>query len=390
MKKTLELKIIYILIIIYSLYDILNSASAGNTTGNRGMVYIFLIMIVLSMTIFILIRRYILVNNIILSLILFSIFDFIDTCVIKGNISWSAFVNLGLSIWWIVTVLFFSNVIYSKIETFESIQKFMRLIYILFAMAILYGAFNITLNFAVDYARVGYIYHILAMLPLILLEKNSKLKLFFLILAISLTIFSFKRGAIIIMPSMLLVYFITENKIGLKKNNLIHLIVLILMVCIAWGIIDKYSNGYLSSRFLLSELSDGSGRADIWKAALNNISKRNVIQLLFGISSSNEIELWTGIHNEWISYLNSNGIIGLILFTNIIFSIICQAIKLVRKKSCIAPTYMALVVYVIGVCWVSGFYHVHSTFYIMLYIGSIQGLLMYQEEKIYEIVGKTR
>lgn len=189
MKKTLELKIIYILIIIYSLYDILNSASAGNTTGNRGMVYIFLIMIVLSMTIFILIRRYILVNNIILSLILFSIFDFIDTCVIKGNISWSAFVNLGLSIWWIVTVLFFSNVIYSKIETFESIQKFMRLIYILFAMAILYGAFNITLNFAVDYARVGYIYHILAMLPLILLEKNSKLKLFFLILAISLTIF---------------------------------------------------------------------------------------------------------------------------------------------------------------------------------------------------------
>ena len=65
---------------------------------------------------------------------------------------------------------------------------------------------------------------------------------------------------------------------------------------------------------------------------------------------------------------------GVIIFGLFILSILINAINLVKNKSKIAGAYMALVVYILGVCMVSGFYHVHSTFYVMLFLGTTQGL----------------
>lgn len=373
MTNKIKLKIIYILMVFYSIYDVLNSASAGNATDNRSKVYIFLFTVVISLFVFCKKKRFIPKINILIIPIVIALYYIIDVILIKGQISWSAFVYLGLNLWWIFTIWFFYSVVKSDINTVESIQNFIRVMFILYSIAIAYGAVNISSNYSVNFARVGYIYHLLAMLPMIFLDRSEKIKKIFLIITIVLTIFSFKRGAIIILPFMILAYYMFGDT-DKKNKNILKIFFVFIIILIAWIIVDKYSGGFLSSRFTRAELSDGSGRSDIWAVALQNISQRNFIQLLFGISSNNERALWTGIHNEWISYLNSNGVFGVIIFGLFILSILINAINLVKNKSKIAGAYMALVVYILGVCMVSGFYHVHSTFYVMLFLGTTQGL----------------
>lgn len=386
MTNKLKLKTIYILIILYSIYDVLNSTSAGNSDADRTQVYFFLFAIVGCLALFCLRSRFLPKFSVMASLIVFAIYYIFDMCIIKGNIGWTVIVYFGLSTWWILTVWFFYDCISKDLRCFISIQNFMRVMFIIYSFAVAYGAINISINYSVDYARVGYIYHILAILPMIMLERDKKIKVIFVIISIGLTIFSFKRGAIVILPVMLLGYYLFNTKTENRKANVLYVIGLSIVLFIAWKGIDIYSGGYLSSRFSRVELSDGSGRSAIWNAALQNISKRNFFQSIFGIPNSRETALWTGIHNEWISYLNTNGVIGLILFAGIVLSIIAQAIRLVKKRSCLASAYMSLVVYMLGVCWVSGFYHVHSTFYVMLFLGTTQGLLTYKDEDITELL----
>ena len=383
-----SLKIVYILILFYSIYDIMNSTSAGNTSEDRSGVYVFLFAIVFYMCIAVISKRYISINYLLGAMFLFDIYYLIDIWLIKRSGGWNSIVYFGLSTWWILIVLFFENQLDKDINNLRSIQNFVRIMFIIYSIAIIYGAFNIKNTYSVEYARVGYIYHILAMLPMILIDRNEFLKKIFLIISIGLTIFSFKRGAIVILPVMLIFYFITENKVGEKKNNILRMIMILIAIILAWFVIDNYSGGYLSSRFSQSELSDGSGRSKIWTIALSNVGQRNLLQMIFGIKGPNEIVLWTGIHNEWISYLNANGILGMIFFGIVVICIISQMVYLLKKKSCLAPPAVALCIYMLGVCWVSGFYHVHSTFYVMLFLGCIQSLRKYSDEDIRKRIGE--
>lgn len=383
-----SLKIVYILMLFYSIYDIMNSTSAGNISEDRSSVYVFLFAIVFYMCIAVISKRYISINYLLGAMFLFDIYYLIDIWLIKRNGGWSSIVYFGLSTWWILIIIFFENQLDKNINNLKSIQNFVRIMFIIYSIAIIYGASNIKNTYSVEYARVGYIYHILAMLPMILIDRNEFLKKIFLMISIGLTIFSFKRGAIIILPAMLILYFITENKVGEKKNNILRMIMILIAIILAWLVIDNYSGGYLSSRFSESELSDGSGRSEIWTIALSNVGQRNLLQMIFGIKGSNEKTLWTGIHNEWISYLNANGILGMIFFGIVVICIIRQTIYLLKKKSCLAPSAVALCIYILGVCWVSGFYHVHSTFYVMLFLGCIQSLKKYSDVDIRKRIGE--
>lgn len=390
MTNKVKLRIIYILMFFYAIYDVLNSASAGNATDDRSRVYVFLFAVVVCLFIFCVCKRFLPNISIVMLPILIAIYYVVDVCLIKGQTSWSVIVYFGLSAWWVLIIWFFYTTVSENIEAVYSIQNFVRIMFILYSIAITYGAVNIAANYSVDYARVGYIYHLLAMLPIVLLDCNEKIKNIFLVIAIGLTIFSFKRGAILILPLMLMAYYLFNNNVSNKGKNILKLIGIMVALAVAWYVINRYSGGYLSSRFTRAELSDGSGRSDIWNAALENVSQRNFVQLLFGIGGAGERKLWTGIHNEWISFLYNNGIVGLMLFFAFILTIIRQAFVMIKCRSKLAGAYAALVAFVLGVCMVSGFYHVHSTFYVMLFLGYTQGLLLYDNETIDNTVESER
>ena len=155
---------------------------------------------------------------------------------------------------------------------------------------------------------------------------------------------------------------------------------------IVWLLIDNYSNGYLSSRFALTDLADGSGRANLFRAYLHNISQRGLLQIAVGIISNNEIPIGLGAHNEWINQLYSYGVIGVLFYAMIIVSMIVLSVRLVKKKSVLAASFCAMTAYSIGIGMVSGWLFMHSTLYIMMYIGLILSLNNNNEETIVKIL----
>lgn len=361
----------------------MNSESAGNSNANRGSVYIFLVGIVIILLVYVILGKRLFYNSIIESMLVFSLYYFIDLAIIKGSTSWSTFVYFGLSIWWILTIEFFYCEIRKNLQCVQSLRNFVRITFLLFSFAVLYGSANMNKNYSVGFARVGYIYHVLSMLPaILLLENNSFLKKTFILLAVFLSIFSFKRGAIIALPLTLFAYYFIENKISVRKHDLRKLLLVIIAILFVWQIIDTYSAGYLSERFTISELSDGSGRADLISIALSNVSKRGLIQLLFGIRSYGEEVMPMGPHNEWVGHLYYYGLIGVILFAIIFIQLTLVGIRLYKKKSLLAPSFFAMLAYIYFIGLVSGLYFVHSTFYLMYYIGIICGLSGYKNEDL--------
>ncbi len=379
--------VIFLLIIIYAIYDVLGSASAGNSNTQRNQVYILLLIIIFLMFIVMLYRRFIRLDIVTKALAAYIIYFGIDVFIIKNDVSWGTLSYFALIIWWILTVNYFREGQSRDKTSYVACKKFTRIMFLFYFVTVFYSSRNITMNFGtVQYARVGYIYHVLGLLPFVLLEQEKKIKIFFIVLTVLVTIFSFKRGAIIILPLTLMAYFFIENKTKHANNNILRVILAMLAFVIVWLLIDNYSNGYLSSRFALTDLADGSGRADLFRAYLHNISQRGLLQIAVGIISNNEIPIGLGAHNEWINQLYSYGVIGVLFYAMIIVSMIVLSVRLVKKKSVLAASFCAMTAYSIGIGMVSGWLFMHSTLYIMMYIGLILSLNNNNEETIVKIL----
>ncbi len=388
MIKTANFKLywIFLLSFLYAIFDAGTSASSGNRDEDRGNVYIFLVLLVASLMFFVFIRLVIRLSPLLTAQIAFSFYFIIDYYLIKGSSGWTNFVLVGLSVWWIFTLLFFNNTLNETTDSFAAIQKFARFMFVFYAIVIVYGASNFSNNYEVDIGRVGYIYHIMALLPILLLERNRKIKTLVVLITIVLAFISFKRGAIVILPVMLALHYYFDNKTRSSKSFILRLMLLFIVLTIAWFAFDHYTGGALSARFTAEELADGSGRADIYSTIINNVSKRDFIQLLFGIPNAAETTLYIGAHNEWLGRLDKMGLIGLIIFAVIFWRMVKPVFALVRKKSVLAPSYIAMVIFITGVSLFSGLYFVHSTFYLMIYIAIVENLSRRDEEEIIKIV----
>ena len=381
-----KLKFIFILAFLYAVFDMLNSASAGNNNSERGTVYFFLILLVLFMTIFTVLKNRFYINSTVIFMFCFSLYFIFSESFKNGYLSWDVFVYLGLTVWWILTMFFITETLKTNVKSYYIIQNFFRIMFVFYSIVIVYGSVNIVANKEVDFARVGYIYHLLALLPLLLLGQEKNRKLIYICVAIFFSIYSFKRGAILIIPLMLLAYYYAESKIGASKNNYIKVLFISIALFVVWLIMNHYTGGALSQRFTREEISDGSGRAEVWAVIIDNLSKRNFWQLLLGIKNNSEATLSTGAHNDWLLFARSYGLVGLFLFVSIIFSIIKKGFYLLKRKSILAPSYMAMCVYILGVCTVSGFYFVHSTFYVMMFIATTYTLSFENEHAVNKLL----
>lgn len=359
--------------LLYAVQDVLSSASAGNLNEQRSSVYVFLVIVMAIMATTVLLRRHIKFNSVIRCVFLFSLYIFIDTFFIKGISSRSAIASCSISVWWLLTLLYFQMNQHNLTKVYSVFKRFAIFMFLFYIAMLFYASQNITLNYTtVEFARVGYVYHILSILPLLLLFRNKKLKNLCLVLAFVAVLFSFKRGAILILPVMLLTYLHVENTTGYAKNNIkkvLYLFFVFALVCFA---INQYSNGYLTDRFSLEEISEGSGRIGLITTMLSNISMRDTYEVIFGIPNSMEVSMRLGAHNEWLNQLYDYGIIGIVLYALLMLNIVRVAQYLLKKKSVLAASFCAMTVYSLGIGLVSGWYFVHSTFYIMMFISMVK------------------
>lgn len=355
-----------LILVLYMVFDALNSTSAGNFESNRTVVYVFMVLSVLAMAIPLLFSlKKLRPNNIAISLLAFLFVVLFNSLLNSSLTNWDSIISIGMIAWWFVASCFF--MVFSK-NNKNNLLHFSRLVFLLYCVVIVYGSINIKNNFSVEYSRVGYIYHLLCIFPfLVYLENKRPLRIAWFLLVVSFAMFSFKRGAIIAIVLMFFIYLLVDNYVCRKKNR-IKYIGLLLVLILGFFVFDYFSNGSLSERFSAESMADGSGRFDLIEQSFNNIKTRSIIQLFLGLSSGHETPV--SVHNEWVKCLSSYGIVGLLFYLVVLFSIVFNGIKRTKAKSDIAPYYAMSVVYVLWIIQVSGFLFMYSSIFLIMFIGA--------------------
>ncbi len=273
--------------------------------------------------------------------------------------------------WWLLSYKFaYSYCSYNE----DHIDKFVLVFLgmsIIWTLLNLYARTQIMLNFGRDNAVTLYAYFNLIFLPFVLLIKNPKLRIPLLIMTIFMVMTSFKRGTMMALPLMLMAYGYTKASMEGKFSKFWSYIFLIgIIAIIALPMLDEFSNGFLTQRFSREQMEDGSGRNELRNIALMAISQRDLITWLIGTGHGSSVALLgTGVHNEWVEFLFSFGVIGVILFFILGIILIRQTYFFYKNGCTYAPHMSMLIVYYFIVTMVSGFMGVYVTYYFFIFWG---------------------
>ena len=131
----------------------------------------------------------------------------------------------------------------------------------------------------------------------------------------------------------------------------------------------------MSERFSKEQLEDGSNRNVMWHIAMTDIEQRDFFTLLIGKGSGSSIKLLgSGCHNEWLEFLFSFGVIGVVLYLGFGLALINRYRYLLKVKSIYAPALGVEVIFFWCVGLFSGFYFTHSSLYFFAFLGLLESL----------------
>lgn len=393
MQKESSIKKILILLVffIYCLYYIEDMKTSANVdvkqTDSRSGVYIFLIALIAILLMYIFFRaRYfkdIGVNIPIICLVVWGMFVDIYN---ETNV-WAMAVRLGLLVLWVATTFFISDIINDE----KTYNILLALEFIIWIITMYYSAVAFS-NFS-DYKGdnttnvLNISYNILVLIPLLLQLKNKYLKGFVLLVSGGFIFLSMKRGAILALILMLFTYCYTilKNKKINRKRFFITVLTVLSLIVVAFILVDRFTNHYLSSRFSIEELMDGSNRSKLYSAALQDIKNRSFWILMVGKGGGASVrELGTGVHNEILEMLFSYGLLGLIIYIWMIVKGVGSIIKQLKKKDEASAYYAMSMAYIVFVGLVGTALFAHYTFHIMVSIGLSCGYLRKTSKSLME------
>lgn len=378
--------IFYLIIVfgVYLFYYLADMRTNANVmvkqTESRGSVHVFMFLLIGILALYFVFHMKI-VPNLGITVPLICITGWI-VCVdiINGSSIWNIAVRVGLFVlWWLIS--FFaarytnSQLRYSWVLKFE---------FIIWGITVFYSLVSIK-NYAAysgsDEANVLNIsYNILVLIPFLMQLKNKYLRGITNAISVFLIIVSMKRGAILAMGAMLLVFFYIKQcmcEVSWKRRKLVtRLVVIAILVCVCVILVDAYSGGFLSSRFTKEALLSGSNRSELYNHAWQDIRSRSILQLIIGKGSSSVLQIiGSGVHNEFLEFLFSYGVVGCLLYLILIVKGIKTTIYMTRKKKDGAPYYGMAMTFIVIVGFVGSALFSHYTFHIMLLIGlSYKGL----------------
>lgn len=384
-KKTIKknkyyiLTFIFLFILNYAIQDVMHSENLGLRNVDRSKVYIslFLLIGILGMQyIYSLIEKKLKVSSTELTLWCITIWIIIVDVLRSTNL-WSALVHIGLSILWIFVYSFFYYYLIKNPFSISRLMKYIMIMFIFYIFATVYAKYNIQSIYN-RIAVVNMVYNVLVFLPWTTLISNRRLRNLSFFVTIIIVVISMKRGAMIVLPIMLVLYFIVE---GIVKNKYISVYLKILFFALIFitivGCIDQYSGGYITNRFSQESLSSGSGRSVIYSSILLDIKQRNIVDLLIGSGSASSLNsIGFAAHNDWLEFLYSYGIIGTILYLTLFWGFLKRSLNLIKSKSKYSAPYTMGVAYIFLIGMVGMIFFSHSTFYIMALFGTVNGLVV--------------
>lgn len=378
-KKTI-LKIPLILgplLVVYAYNDIITSGQAGIREADRSSVYYLLIAIILLLLGYNFTHHYSSFNPtrqirkttiaILCWVTIVDIYWRVDFATLSSQ--------LFLALWWIVTIRFAYSHMTNNMEHKQQIMLIYIIAFFTYALGNMYARAQIITNLEHEFAITYYVYYMLIFIPFILLVRTTWRRYVMLLLATYVILSSFKRGALVCFPVMTMVYLFFQRKQGSRTWFPINLLLFALVLFISLQYINVRSGGFLSERFNEENLARGSGRTEYRQLAIAVITQRQFVPLLIGTGTGSSIKLiGTGIHNEWIEFLFTYGVIGLLLHIYFLYSLFSICHYYVRLRAPYAPHMCMLASYVFVCGLFSGFYFMHSTFYFFSFMGIASAL----------------
>jgi len=380
--------LIFIVLALYGYYDVSTSRQAGVLEGaDRSMVRVMVLFLIGLESAYIIFKHGSRLgaknlNYVSLPLLYIAIW-LIISCTLNQIMPSTTFFYLMFPVWWIVTLRFFA------VYTFNNGYNYRHILAAFLVMLLVWIGLN--LKAKAQFVIIGhmnsttmFIYYVLLLIPFIFLIKRNWLRVTFLIISIFAVMLSFKRGAIVTLPMMLLVYYYTKYKmIGKTRKLLWPTIIFSILIGIVLIYVNNRTDGYLFSRFDEDSLRSGSGRDVLREDALTEISNRDFLVFLLGEGGGSTVAyLGTGVHNEWIEALFTYGLVGVTLY----FWMFCRCVifvwRMMKNRDCLAPIAAMYVAYLLMCSMFSGFMYMHVAFYFWAGLGFIIGLSSYQAKPI--------
>lgn len=372
---------VFLLILLYAVQDFRTSRNTGAEVGTgRGAVHVtlFIILIVLGMyyAVTTLGSR---IVKFPVKVALWLITGWIAIVNLLQNASmWSVAVHLGLSVLWILTYHFFSYYLRYFPNAWPQMQVCIAIMFGFYVFSALYAAYI----FQITYDRiivVNLAYSVLVFLPWILLVARKRMRHLGICIVFFVVLVSMKRGAIIVFPLMLSTSMLVEAIVRKKWLGRVALKVIFWMALFFASllIVNQWSKGFLTERFLPGQLAIGSGRVELYRVSIEEISQRSKWHLLIGYGSGSSVDyLGTSVHNEWLEFLFNFGIIGVLFYALLFLALVRRVWQLIRRSSPYASVYAMAVVYMLTIGMFGQIYFAHPTFYIMAFYGIVEGLML--------------
>lgn len=365
------LYLLWFVVIMYSVNDMATSTNAYQAQGDRSSVYVFLIAILGVLGLYYLFNFKLYTFAPMTPLLAMAIWVFADNLILGnfyGGARWTALTHFGLVVWWYLAVVFGHNYVSNNK------YKEKQVIVLIMAMFVYYCYKFVEIAIASNETHdettvLNLIYRVIVFIPIVSILETKWLKNSTMAIIFILTVVSMKRGALIVLPVMLLAGSLLDRN---KKKNFIKTIVsfvaIIVFAVIVIQVINSLTGGFLAERFSWESLTDGSSRSEKYATAIEAISQRSFLQFMLGVGSGPR----SGIHNEILEFLYTFGFIGFCTYAAMFVSMVRRLRTLYVERSKYASVYGMIFVFIFMVGLYSGVCFTHSTFYIMLTLGIIE------------------
>lgn len=384
--------LICIVYAIFSLYYIEDMKTSANVvvkqTESRGTVHLFLIMLIALLALYMLLRTVftgkLKISDFNAPLILLVVWcTFTD--LVNGANFWSIAVHIGLIVLWVLTIFFMEDIVFDK-KTYNLVIRFE---FVIWLITIYYSVVALT-NYSNYHQEIGdgdvssvlnISYNILVIIPFLLQIKNKLIKNISLIISCGFIILSMKRGAILALGLMFVIYYYMQVKSGKIRISFLKITSILVFFVIGFIIVNRITNNELILRFTWDSLLEGSNRNILYTAAINDVLNRNIIEFLIGKGSGSSMNIiGSGIHNEILEMIFLYGLVGLLIYLWLIVRGIKLINKLLRERNNASAIYAMSVVYIVFVGLVGTALFTHYTFHIMASIGISAGYLRKESE----------
>ena len=370
------------LLIAYAYFDVTTSAQAGNMDMARNRVYPIILSILVLLGFYAASHKMRPVLRLPLTPVLVIILIWLILGnVLNGTLGREAGINVMMGIMWILS--YFSFFQYIRCNKTDELKVFFIVMFVVYLVVNVYAQRNIAIAYGREYGMTSYSYYLLSMLPALMMVENKGLRLALVCICSFFVVFSFKRGPILTLPLILLVYILIGKKVGTAHYNLLWVFVIALFTVALVYYVNLLSNGFLLSRFSEDELSSASGRDEIWSSVWADIRQRDYLHWLIGKGAGYSVQLvGTGVHNEWLEFLSTYGLIGVAFYFSFFIALIRRLIGLIKDRSRYAPQYAASVAFFFLSGLSDGFYFVYWSFYFFSTLGYIEALVRKEKKQL--------